>query len=151
LQRCARAGDPARRLRPHDLLGRRAVGRPADARPAGGTMPPSPRNPERRSRGETLAVPSQGGAEGLQARIRSAGGRDAHVMRTIAIYNLKGGVGKTTTAVNLAYLAAESSRRVLLWDLDPQAASTYAFRVRPQVSGFTKRSLEDSEALCAAI
>ncbi len=72
-------------------------------------------------------------------------------MKTIAVCNLKGGVGKTTTAVNLSYLAAESCRRVLLWDLDPQAASTFAFRVRPHVAGFTKRSLENGEALRAAI
>jgi chromosome partitioning protein len=72
-------------------------------------------------------------------------------MRTIAIYNLKGGVGKTTTAVNLSYLAAESRLRVLLWDLDPQSASTFAFRIRPHVSGFRKRSLEDGGALYAAI
>jgi len=72
-------------------------------------------------------------------------------MRTIAIYNMKGGVGKTTTAVNLSYLAAESRRRVLLWDLDPQAAATFAFRVQPHVSGFRKRTLENGEALHAAI
>jgi cellulose biosynthesis protein BcsQ len=72
-------------------------------------------------------------------------------MRTFAIYNMKGGVGKTTTAVNLSYLAAESHLRVLLWDLDPQAASTFAFRIRPHVSGFGKRSLEDGEGLYAAI
>ena len=47
-------------------------------------------------------------------------------MATIAIYSLKGGVGKTTLAVNLAWSAAMlSSRRTLLWDLDPQAASTF--------------------------
>ena len=46
-------------------------------------------------------------------------------MATIAIYSLKGGVGKTTLAVNLAWTAAQSSRRTLLWDLDPQAASTF--------------------------
>ena len=46
-------------------------------------------------------------------------------MYTIALYNLKGGVGKTTTAVNLAYLAAESKRNTVLWDWDPQAAASW--------------------------
>jgi len=55
--------------------------------------------------------------------------------RVLATYNIKGGVGKTSAAVNLAYLAARAGNRVLLWDLDPQAASTYLFRVRPKVKG----------------
>jgi cellulose biosynthesis protein BcsQ len=37
--------------------------------------------------------------------------------------------------VNLAYLAARDNNRVLLWDLDPQGASTFLFRVKPKVKG----------------
>lgn len=48
--------------------------------------------------------------------------------RVLATYNIKGGVGKTSAAVNLAYLAARDGGRTLLWDLDPQAASTFLFR-----------------------
>src|SRR5690606_26951573 len=49
-------------------------------------------------------------------------------MITIAFYNLKGGVGKTTTAVNMAYLAAAAGKNTVLWDLDPQAAATWFFK-----------------------
>ncbi len=56
-------------------------------------------------------------------------------MRIIASYSIKGGVGKTSTAVNLAYLSAAGGARTLLWDLDPQAAATYLFRIRPRVKG----------------
>jgi cellulose biosynthesis protein BcsQ len=52
-------------------------------------------------------------------------------MQIIAISNIKGGVGKTTTAVNLAYLAAASGRATVLWDLDPQGAATYTLRGAP--------------------
>ncbi|HEV3063667.1 MAG TPA: AAA family ATPase [Vicinamibacterales bacterium] len=72
-------------------------------------------------------------------------------MNVVAIYNMKGGVGKTTTAVNLAYLAAASGQRTLLWDLDPQAASSFAFRVRPRVARFSKKSLESGQSLAEAI
>jgi chromosome partitioning protein len=55
--------------------------------------------------------------------------------RALATYNIKGGVGKTSAAVNLAYLAARDGARTLLWDLDPQGASTFLFRVKPKVRG----------------
>ena len=55
--------------------------------------------------------------------------------KVIATYNIKGGVGKTSAAVNLAYLASQAGHPTLLWDLDPQAASTFLFRVRPKVKG----------------
>jgi cellulose biosynthesis protein BcsQ len=49
-------------------------------------------------------------------------------MKIVALMNIKGGVGKTTTAVNLAFLCAAAGRRTLLWDLDPQGAATYSLR-----------------------
>ena len=59
--------------------------------------------------------------------------------KVLATYNIKGGVGKTSAAVNLSYLAAHGGARTLLWDLDPQAAATYLFRVRPKVRGGARK------------
>jgi cellulose biosynthesis protein BcsQ len=63
-------------------------------------------------------------------------------VRIFAAYNIKGGVGKTATAVNLAYLSAVSGARTLLWDLDPQGAATFYFRIRAEVQGGAKRLLK---------
>lgn len=72
-------------------------------------------------------------------------------MSVFAIYNLKGGVGKTTTAVNLAHACSQDGRATLLWDLDPQAAATFAFRVKAKVSGFGRKALRDGDRLLGAI
>jgi cellulose biosynthesis protein BcsQ len=72
-------------------------------------------------------------------------------MNAIAFYNLKGGVGKTTAAVNVAYLAAASGQRVLLWDLDPQGASSFVLRVRARVGGLRSKTFEGGAAFADAI
>jgi chromosome partitioning protein len=72
-------------------------------------------------------------------------------MRVIAAYNIKGGVGKTATAVNIAYLAARDGYRVLLWDLDPQAAASFLFRVRPKVKGGGKALIAGKRPVDEAI
>ena len=62
-------------------------------------------------------------------------------MRIIALYNIKGGVGKTAAAVNLAYLSARDGHPTLLWDLDPQGAASYCLQVPPKVKGGRKALL----------
>ena len=63
-------------------------------------------------------------------------------MQVVATYSIKGGVGKTSASVNLAWLAAEGGARVLLWDLDPQGAATYLLRIKPKVKGGGRRLVQ---------
>jgi len=72
-------------------------------------------------------------------------------VKIFATYNIKGGVGKTTAAVNLAYLSAADGYRTLLWDLDPQGAASFLFRIKPRVKGGGKALIRGTKALDDAI
>jgi chromosome partitioning protein len=72
-------------------------------------------------------------------------------MKIFATYNIKGGVGKTATAVNLSYLAAQDGYRVLLWDLDAQGAASFLFRIKPRVKGGGKGLIRGTRSIDGAI
>lgn len=60
-------------------------------------------------------------------------------MTVFALYNLKGGVGKTAAAINLAYLAAADGYKTLIWDLDPQGSSSFYLNVKTVNKHQTKK------------
>jgi chromosome partitioning protein len=72
-------------------------------------------------------------------------------VKVLATYSIKGGVGKTTAAVNLAAEAARSGARVLLWDLDPQGAATFFVRVQPRLKGGARRLVSAHGDLAAHV
>jgi chromosome partitioning protein len=72
-------------------------------------------------------------------------------VRIFATYNIKGGVGKTTAAVNLAHLSAADGHRTLLCDLDPQGAASFLFRIKPRVKGGGRALIRGTKTLDNAI
>lgn len=73
------------------------------------------------------------------------------LMKVIASAAAKGGVGKTPIAVNLAVLAARAGFRTLLWDLDPQAASTHCLRLNVASNGGAAKMLGGNRDLDAFV
>jgi chromosome partitioning protein len=72
-------------------------------------------------------------------------------MITIALYNLKGGVGKTASCVNLAYLAAKDGYKTLLWDIDPQGSTTFYYKIKPKDAQGIKKLIGKDANLDSAI
>jgi chromosome partitioning protein len=72
-------------------------------------------------------------------------------MKVLALHNVKGGVGKTAAAVNLAAIAAGTGYRVLLWDLDPQGAASFYFRVKAKIKGGMEKLVSEKRQLESAI
>ncbi|MEP1217490.1 MAG: ParA family protein [Marinobacter sp.] len=66
-------------------------------------------------------------------------------MKIIAFYSLKGGVGKTAAAVNIAYLASQAGISTLLWDLDPQGAASWYLAGADGIKGRKLAALMDGK------
>jgi chromosome partitioning protein len=72
-------------------------------------------------------------------------------MVTIALYNLKGGVGKTAAAINLAFLSAKQGYKTLVWDLDPQGSSSFYLGASATVKNEAKKILSGEMEIASAI
>jgi len=72
-------------------------------------------------------------------------------MAVFALYNLKGGVGKTAAAINLAYLSAADGYKTLIWDLDPQGSSSFYLGVKANNKNETKKLFAEEIELKDAV
>jgi len=72
-------------------------------------------------------------------------------MYVTSIYSIKGGVGKTATAVNLAALASFEGEKTLLIDFDPQASSTFYLKVKPKIKTTVKKLLKGKSPIANQI
>lgn len=72
-------------------------------------------------------------------------------MVTIALYNLKGGVGKTAATINLAYLAAKEGYKTLIWDMDPQGSSSFYLGATASTKNESKKLLSNEMELLDAV
>ena len=72
-------------------------------------------------------------------------------MNVLATYNIKGGVGKTASAVNLAWLASHEGLRTLVWDLDPQGAASFYLGAQPTAEDSLEDLLDRKRGLASAV
>lgn len=68
-----------------------------------------------------------------------------------SLYNLKGGVGKTASCVNFAYMAAMDGFKTLLWDLDPQGAASFYYNAQPKEKASVKKLIGSTISISEAI
>jgi chromosome partitioning protein len=127
--RFSRLADPTEATRTNGAAAPAEAGPSAGLSEAGRAEPGSAGGQPVSSDSPPPAPPARGEASGDGSAGKDEG---ASGPRVIALMNQKGGVGKTTTAVNVAAALADEGHQVLAIDLDPQAHLTLSFGIDPQ-------------------